>query len=115
MNLSTRDGTIIAAAGEFLKQWAVVELAEVFDEATGSTEDRLVAVFDALIAQAPQPKETGTCRHCGREIFLPEDSDTWFHADVPGGGFTRGCKVVARAFGVSIEKSQALHGKYATP
>lgn len=111
----TTQRTILATAGELMKELLAEDLAEVFDEATGPTEDRLVAVFDALITLMPQDRDTGTCRHCGRDIVLPEFSDSWFHANVPGGGFTRGCKTVARAFGVSVNDAEALHRKYASP
>ena len=111
----TMQCTVLASAGGFMKEMLVEDLAEVFDEASGSTQDRLVAVCNTLIALMPQDRDTGTCRHCGRDIVLPEYSDSWFHANVPGDGFTRGCKAVARAFGVSVNDAEALHRKYASP
>lgn len=115
--LAPRDRTIVAAVGSMLGTLAVGELSVVFDGASGSTENRMEAVLNYLAA-LPQPaKELATCRHCGRAIYrlVENDEVVWFHADVPGGGHTRGCKIVAQAFGVSHEDAQALHRKYATP
>jgi hypothetical protein len=115
--LAPRDRTIVAAVGSMLGTLAVGELSVVFDGASGSTENRMEAVLNYLAA-LPQPaKELATCRHCGRAIYrlAEDDHGVWFHSDVPGRGFTRGCKTVARSFGMSHEDADALHRKYATP